>query len=115
MDFVPLVAAIALIYAIVNVIKQLQGGQTKEAVTQLLTWLVAVAIVLLLGASSFASTVQVGDWTLTSMNFAGQILFALSLASTSNVLYDVIPKSTPTLGASSDQAAGLGAQRLPGI
>lgn len=105
MDFVPLLAVITLIYTIVNVIKQLQGGQVKEGVTQILTWIVAVLLIALLAQSDFATSVKVGEWVLGDLNFASLVIFAMSLAGGANVLYDVIPKETPTLGTTATEDA----------
>jgi len=97
-EFVPLAATIALVYAVGNFIKQIQGGEHRHAVTQFFIWAVAVFAVLLLGESDFAAGVQVGDLALSEVNVWSKVLFGLFVGSSANVLYDVLPTNTPTLG-----------------
>ncbi len=98
-QFVPLVAAAALIYAAGNLLKMVWAGQVKESVTLMVTWLIAIAIAFLLRASDFASGIPVGDTlTLDQLNAWSTILFSVSLGGVANLAYDIIPKDTPTLG-----------------
>lgn len=97
--FVPMVAAAALAYAGFNLIKLALAGETKSVVTQLASWVVAVAVVFLLKESDFASAVAVGDaWTLDGLNVWSTILVGLSVAGVGNFAYDVSPLNTPSLG-----------------
>lgn len=97
--FVPLVAAAALIYGATNLLKVSLAGQGKVAVTQLVSWAIAVAVVFLLQASDFASSIAVGDsWSLDTLNVWSTILVGISFAGVGNVIYDAIPKNTPTIG-----------------
>lgn len=99
--FAPLAVLISLIYAVGNLIKQAQGGDTKNALTQVAIWVIGVLLTLLVGASDVGSSVVLGEWVLGEIDVLSQILFGLGLASTANVLYDALPKNTPTLGVKS--------------
>jgi hypothetical protein len=100
--FVPLLAAVALIYGLTNLIKVALAGQGKVVITQLASWLVAIAVVFLLAASDFADSITVGSgeaaWALGSLNAWSLVLVGVSLAGAANAVYDVIPKDTPTIG-----------------
>lgn len=100
--FVPLVAAAALIYAASNLLKMLVGGQLNAAFTLVATWAIGVGVAFLLQASDFSSAVAVGDsWTLDGLNAWSTILVGVSMAGVGNVIYDVLPINTPTLGSGS--------------
>jgi hypothetical protein len=98
--FIPLVAAVALIYGATNMLKVALAGQGKVVVTQLVSWVIAVAVVFLLQASDFASAIAVGEaWSLDTLNVWSTILVGVSFAGAGNVVYDIIPKDTPTIGS----------------
>lgn len=104
-SFVPLIAAAALSYAAFNLVKMALAGETKSVLTQLASWIIAVAVVFLLQASDFASSVAVGDqWSLDTLNVWSTILVGLSVAGLGNFAYDVSPLNTPTLGANTPEA-----------
>lgn len=64
MEFVPLVVAAAMVTSGAAIIKDVLGGQTRKAVTFLLTYLVALGITFALKASDFAGAVKLGGVTL---------------------------------------------------
>lgn len=99
--FVPLLAAAALIYATANLVKEAIAGNGKVVLTQLVTWCLGVIVVVLLAMTDFASSIVVGEdpgWVLSDLNGFSLILLGVSMAGVGNVIYDVIPKSTTTIG-----------------
>lgn len=88
MDFVPLVAAIALIWKIVDFVKFVQVRNINAIVTQVGVWVAGVAVLFLLAATDFASGVKIGDSVLGDLNWASVILIGLSIGSSASVLVD---------------------------
>jgi hypothetical protein len=89
MDFAPLLAAVALIWKIVDVVKYLLERNRKAVITQMGVWAAGVSVVLLLSASDFASGIDVADYQLSTLNLASLILLGLSVGSTASVAVDV--------------------------
>lgn len=98
MDFVPLLATLTLIYTLVNLFKEAQAGNWRHVATQTFSMAVAVLLVLLLGSTDFGDTVVIGEWVLGELDVGSRMLFGLSVGSGANVIYDALPKNTPTLG-----------------
>lgn len=90
MDFVPIVAALALASKVVDFIKYLANFSEYRSsiVAQLSVWVAGVTVVFLLAESDFANGVTVADLTLSGLNAFSLILFGLSLGSTGSVVYD---------------------------
>lgn len=117
MEFVPILVAAALVYSLANLVKQIQGGAVNEAVTQMFTWICGIGVTFLLRASDFAENVTIGSdgYTLSTLNPFSTILVGIALASTAGVIYDTLPKSTPSLGtkvSASDDEQQPGPPRL---
>lgn len=111
MDIELLVLAAALIYSLANLVKMAQAGQIKPAVTLLFTYLLAVGVAAVIVRTSYASGYHVGDVRLDLLNQWDQILLAFQLAAGANVLYDIIPKNTPTLGEKEPVIEATGVRR----
>lgn len=88
MEFVPLLAAAALVWKIVDFLKYLRTGDVNGVFTQLSVWVAGVAVVLLLANTDWADGITVGDTILGALNGASLVLLGLSVGSTSSVLYD---------------------------
>jgi hypothetical protein len=90
-SFAPLLAAVALIWKVVDFAKLVRVKDLNAVVTQLLVWGVGVAVTFLLAASDFASGVPVGaKATLATVNAASLLLIGLSLGASGSVGYDLI-------------------------
>lgn len=89
MDFAPLLAAIALIWKIVDFVKYLRARNSEAVVTQAAVWFAGVGVIFLLAATDFASAINVGDLSLGTLNAASLILLGLSVGSSASVLVDV--------------------------
>lgn len=88
MDFAPLLAAIALIWKIVDFVKYLRVRNVDALVTQAGVWLAGVGVTLLLAATDYADGIVIGDLPLGDLNLASLILLGLSIGSSASVLVD---------------------------
>lgn len=88
MDFVPLVAALALTWKIVDFIKQLRVRDWNAAVTQAAVWVAGVLVIWLLAGTDFASGVKIGNMVLSHLNAASLVLVGLSVGASGSVAYD---------------------------
>lgn len=86
LDFVPLVALAALVFALVNFLKALKAGDTNAWLTQLIVWIAGVVVLLLVAETDFASGIVIGDLLLVDLNFASLIFVGLTLGSTATFL-----------------------------
>lgn len=88
MDFVPLAAAVALIWKIVDFAKQVRVRDWDSVVTQAVTWGAGVAVGFILAHSDFGSSVPIAGTNLGHMNSWSVVLVGLTIASTGSVAYD---------------------------
>lgn len=107
MDFAPLLAAIALIWKIVDTVKYLRAGNRDAVFTQLGVWFAGVGVVLLLAATDFANGIEVAEFSMDKLNIASLILLGLTIGSSASVAVDLkkaidnsdsaaVPASKPT-------------------
>lgn len=89
MDFAPLLAAIALIWKIVDTVKYARARNVDAIVTQLGVWLAGVGVVLLLAATDFANGIEVAEFSLDKLNIASLVLLGLTIGSSASVAVDV--------------------------
>lgn len=88
-DFVPLAAAIALAWKLVDFVKFVRARDTNGIVTQLAVWVAGVVVVFLLAATDFADGIAIGDKALGSMNAASLLFIGLGfVGSSASVIYD---------------------------
>ena len=88
MEFIPLIAALALAVKIVDFVKYISNRDTNGIITQLAVWVSGVVVVFLLAATDFADGVEVAGMTLDSLNVWSQVLLGLTLGSTGSFAYD---------------------------
>jgi hypothetical protein len=89
MEFAPMLAAVALIWKIVDVVKYLLEKNRKAVITQMGVWAAGISVVVLLAASDFAGGINVADYPLSSLNLASLVLLGLSVGSSASVAVDV--------------------------
>jgi hypothetical protein len=82
LEFVPLVAAVTLVIALVNFFKALKAGNFNTVVTQLIVWVVGVVVIFLFGETDWSTTVVIADLNLDDLNTWSKIFVGLTLAST---------------------------------
>lgn len=90
MEFVPIPAALALIWKIVDFIKYLTNYSEYKSsvVAQLSVWFAGVVVSFLLASSDFAAGINIGVLPLEQLNGFSLLFFGLSLGSVGSVLYD---------------------------
>ena len=88
MDFVPLLAALALVVKIIDFVKAAKNGDANGIVTQLTTWVAGVAVVFLLAASDFGTGIDVAGYTLDGLNNFSLVLLGLSISSSGSLAFD---------------------------
>lgn len=88
MAFVPLAAAVALIWKVVDFAKLVRSKDVNGIVTQLAVWGAGVAVFFLLASTDFANGIRIGNMVLGHLNGASVVLIGLSAGSTGSVLYD---------------------------
>lgn len=88
MDFVPLLAALALVVKIIDFVKSLKNGDANGILTQAVTWVAGVGVLFLLAASDFGGGVEVAGYTLDSLNSFSLVLLGLSVSSTGSLAFD---------------------------
>lgn len=89
MPFVPLVAALALAWKLVDFVKQLRVRDWNAVVTQAAVWVAGIVVVFLLANTDFASGIKIGDMVLSDLNAASLILVGLSVGASASVGYDL--------------------------
>jgi hypothetical protein len=91
-DAVSLVTLVALVYAVVNVLRNLFNlsaeGSKNQLVTQVTVWVAAVVVLLLAGQAEIAENVVIFGNELGDMDVASLILAGLCIGSTSSVVND---------------------------
>lgn len=86
--FIPAVAMAALIFKVMDFLKNLTNKNWNSVVTQLITWVSGVVVVVLYAQTSWADQFGFADEVLSKMNFASLIAVGLGAASFSSVAYD---------------------------
>jgi hypothetical protein len=86
MDALTWASLAALVIAFVNLVKFVRGKDWNSAITQVVVWVVAVLLVVLVAHSDFGNTLSWGNRTLDSMNVASQVLVGLFFGSSATVI-----------------------------
>lgn len=88
MDFVPLVAAVALIWKAVDFVRYLRARDIDSALTQAVVWVVGVLVAFLLAGTNWAGSIVIGDVQVGDMTWQSLVLIGLSLGSSASALVD---------------------------
>jgi hypothetical protein len=86
--FVPLAAALALVWKLVDWAKALRVRDWNAVLTQLAVWVAGVFVIWLLASTDFAAGVKIGSMALSRLNFASLVLLGMSIGSSGSVAYD---------------------------
>lgn len=96
MDFVPLLALIAVNKKVVDFLKELLPNDIQNRLVQLIAWAVAVGLAFLFANSDFGDGINVWDGkTLAALNAFGVICYGLAIGSGAGVLTDAIRRRNP--------------------
>lgn len=101
MDFATFgaLAASALVAAkLMDLVKNLQAGAVKDAITQVAAFGVGVLVAFLLTATDWADGIKVGDAVLGSLSPWSVVLLGLWIGGSGQYAYDLSPRNTPSLG-----------------
>jgi len=90
MPFTPLVAMGALVFTIINFLKNLTNRQWSAVLTQLAAWAAGVVVVMLFAQTDWADTITFGGVALSSLNGASQFVIGLMAASIFGVVREVV-------------------------
>lgn len=90
MDFVPILAAAAIVKACIDLLRYASGKDWKSVATQIVSWAAGVGVSLLFAASDFADGFKLGDTgvTLGNANTASVLLFGLTFGAVANTIVD---------------------------
>ena len=80
--------SLALVKAPIDFLKYLRAKDTNGAITQLCVWLSGIAVVMLLRASDFAATFDVGGIPLSAANPGTVVLAGLGLGASAMLVND---------------------------
>jgi hypothetical protein len=81
MDFVPVLAMLTLVIAIVNLVKYIKVRDTNGITTTLAVWIAGVVVVLLVGQTDFAAGISIADRPLSEYNTWSLVFIGLTIAS----------------------------------
>lgn len=87
-SFVPLVAALALIWKIIDFAKQVRVKDVDAVVTQVVTWVAGIVVVFILANSDFGDGIRVANNLLGHLNGWSLLLVGLTVSSSGSVAYD---------------------------
>ncbi len=89
MEFIPVLALVLLTKKLLDTLKYLSNSDWNGVVTQLIAWVGGVVAVLLVSATDWADTIQVGDLNLGALNTWSLIFVGLTISSTASFVHDV--------------------------
>lgn len=89
MPFVPLAAMGALVFTLINFLKNVTNRLWSPVITQLISWAAGILVVMLFANTTWADTVTFGDSTLGSLNGTSQLVIGLMAASLFGVVKEV--------------------------
>lgn len=90
MEFVPAVAMLALIVKVIDFLRYAKAGDTNGVLTQLITWVSGVLVLLLVAQTNWADGISIGDTVLSKLGFWSVVFAGLSLASSASVVKDTL-------------------------
>lgn len=89
MEFVPVLALVLLVKKILDFLRYATNGNINGVVTQLISWLAGIGAVVLVAQTDWASGINVGDATLSTLNFWSLLFVGLTISSGASVVHDV--------------------------
>lgn len=88
MEFIPVVAMAALTLKCIDFLRYLKAGDLNGVVTQLITWLAGVIVVLLVAQTDWADGIAIGDMNLATLGFWSLVFYGLSAGSGASFVKD---------------------------
>lgn len=90
MEFVPVAAMAALILKCVDLMRYLRAGDINGVVTQVVSWLAGVIVVMLVAHTDWADGIAVGDMSMATLNIWSLVFFGLSVGSGASLVKDLL-------------------------
>lgn len=90
MEFSLLLAMLALIKKVTDFLKLVTNRDVNGITTQVTVWIGGVLVVFLCAQTDFASGLNVGEISLSELNFASLILLGLTVGSGASVAHDYL-------------------------
>ncbi len=90
MEFVPAVAAIALIMKLIDFTRYARARDVNGIVTQLATWLAGILVFLLVAQTTWAKGITLAGQTMDRLGFWSLVFAGVSVASTASVVKDTL-------------------------
>lgn len=81
MDFVPVLAMLTLVIAIINLVKYVRVQDVNGIVTTLAVWIAGVIVVMLVGQTDFALGISIADRPMSEYNNWSLLFMGLTIAS----------------------------------
>lgn len=88
MEFVPVLALLALVKKFGDFLKALTNRDINAAVTQLVLWAAAWGGIALAAHTAWAQGISIGDTTLADLNGWSQLFVALTIGAGAGVVHD---------------------------
>lgn len=89
MEFIPVAMAGALLWKVIDVLKNLRAQNWNTVVTQLVAWGAGVAVLFLVASTQFAAEITVGKLNLDGLDGSTKFFVGLMLSSIVSVSVDV--------------------------
>lgn len=90
MPFVPLVAMGAIVYTLINFLKNLVNKLFSPVLTQLIAWFAGVVVTVGFASTDWADTITFGDRALSSLNGSSQVVIGLMASSLFGVVREAV-------------------------
>lgn len=90
MEFVPVVAMLALIAKIIDFLRYARAGDANGVFTQLAVWLAGVGVVLLVAQTDWADGIPFAGQALSNLNFWSLIFVGLAIGSAASLTKDTL-------------------------
>lgn len=89
MPFVPLAAMGALVFTLINFLKNVTNKLWPPVVTQIVSWAAGIMVVMLFANTDWAKTISFGGTALADLNGISQLVIGLMAASLFGVVKEV--------------------------
>lgn len=96
MEFVPVLALLALVKKIIDLLKYASNRDVNGVVTTIASWIAGVVAVVLFAATDFADGISVGDTALGVLNMASLVAVGLTIGSGAGVTADWLSAKRPS-------------------
>lgn len=90
MEFVPAIAAIALIMKIIDFVRYARARDVNGVVTQLATWAAGTIVFLLVAQTTWAEDIVIADRPMNQLGFWSLVFAGISVASAASVAKDAL-------------------------